>query len=136
MYRERKENLFTLGYGIYANNIMFTYNKGEVVPVKYPDNIRLSSHIGYERQQKRIIDNTYAFIKERPAVNVLLYGDEGTGKSSTIKAIVNEFADKGLRMIEVREGDLLKLSEFIEKLANDLFKFIIFIDELYFAKNN
>ena len=89
MYKERMENLFTLGYGIYANNSMFTYNKGEVVPVKYTDNIRLSSHIGYERQQKRIIDNTYAFIKERPAANVFLYGYAGTGKSSTIKVIVN-----------------------------------------------
>lgn len=64
MYQNRMENLFTLGYGIYANNIMFNYNKGEIVPAKYPDSIRLSSHIGYERQQKRILDNTYAFLKE------------------------------------------------------------------------
>lgn len=136
MYQNRMENLFTLGYGIYANNIMFTYNNGEIVPAKYPDSIRLSSHIGYERQQKRIIDNTYAFLKDKPAANVLLYGDAGTGKSSTIKAIVNEFADIGLRMIEVRKGDLLKLPELIEKLANNPLKFIIFIDDLSFAKNN
>lgn len=136
MYKNRMENLFTLGYGIYADNIMFTYNNGEIVPVKYPDNIRLSSHIGYERQQKRILDNTYAFLKDKPAANVLLYGDAGTGKSSTIKAIVNEFADIGLRMIEVRKGDLLKLPELIEKLANNPLKFIIFIDDLSFAKNN
>ena len=115
---------------------MFTYNKGEIVPAKYPDSIRLSSHIGYERQRKRIIDNTYAFLKDKPAANVLLYGDAGTGKSSTIKAIVNEFADIGLRMIEVRKGDLLKLPELIEKLANNPLKFIIFIDDLSFAKNN
>ena len=136
MYQDRMKNLFTLGYGIYANNIMFTYNKGEIVPAKYPDNIRLSSHIGYERQQKRILDNTYAFLKDKPAANVLLYGDAGTGKSSTIKAIVNEFADIGLRMIEVRKGDLLKLPEFIENLAKNPLKFIIFIDDLSFAKNN
>ena len=136
MYQNRMENLFTLGYGIYANNIMFTYNNGGIVPAKYPDSIRLSSHIGYERQQKRIIDNTYAFLKDKPAANVLLYGDAGTGKSSTIKAIVNEFADIGLRMIEVRKGDLLKLPELIEKLANNPLKFIIFIDDLSFAKNN
>ena len=76
------------------------------------------------------------FLKDKPAANVLLYGDAGTGKSSTIKAIVNEFADIGLRMIEVRKGDLLKLPELIEKLANNSLKFIIFIDDLSFSKNN
>lgn len=136
MYKERIDNIFTLGYGIYTNNIMFTYNNGEIVPVKYPDNIRLSSHIGYERERKKIIDNTYAFIKKRPAANVLLYGDAGTGKSSTVKAIVNEYANDGLRMIEVRKGDLLKIPELIDNLANNPLKFILFIDDLSFAKNN
>lgn len=136
MYEERMEKLFTVGYGIYSNNIMFTYDKGKVVPVKYPDNIRLSSHIGYEGERKRIIDNTYAFIKGKPAANVLLYGDAGTGKSSTVKAIVNEYANEGLRMIEVRKGDLLEISKLIEELANNPLKFILFIDDLSFAKNN
>lgn len=136
MYEERMEKLFTVGYGIYSNNIMFTYDKGKVVPVKYPDNIKLSSHIGYERERKRIIDNTYAFIKGKPAANVLLYGDAGTGKSSTIKAIVNEYANEGLRMIEVRKGDLLEIPKLIEELANNPLKFILFIDDLSFAKNN
>ena len=136
MYEERMEKLFTVGYGIYSNNIMFTYDKGKVVPVKYPDNIRLSSHIGYEGERKRIIDNTYAFIKGKPAANVLLYGDAGTGKSSTVKAIVNEYANEGLRMIEVRKGDLLEIPKLIEELANNPLKFILFIDDLSFAKNN
>ena len=136
MYEERMEELFKVGYGIYSNNIMFAYDKGKVVPVKYPDNIRLSSHIGYERERKRIIDNTYAFIKGKPAANVLLYGDAGTGKSSTIKAIVNEYANEGLRMIEVRKGDLLQIPKLIEELANNPLKFILFIDDLSFSKNN
>ncbi len=136
MYKDRMDNLFTLGYGIYCNNIMFTYNNGEIIPVKNPDNIRLENHIGYERQRKRIIDNTYAFLKNKPASNVLLYGDAGTGKSSTVKAIVNEYACRGLRMIEVRKGDLLKIPELIDNLANNPLKFIIFIDDLSFAKNN
>lgn len=136
MYEERMEKLFTVGYGIYSNNIMFTYDKGKVVPVKYPDNIKLSSHIGYERERKRIIDNTYAFIKGKPAANVLLYGDAGTGKSSTVKAIVNEYGNEGLRMIEVRKGDLLEIPKLIEELANNPLKFILFIDDLSFAKNN
>lgn len=136
MYEERMEKLFTVGYGIYSNNIMFTYDKGKVVPVKYADNIKLSSHIGYERERKRIIDNTYAFIKGKPAANVLLYGDAGTGKSSTVKAIVNEYANEGLRMIEVRKGNLLEIPKLIEELANNPLKFILFIDDLSFAKNN
>ena len=90
MYEERMEKLFTVGYGIYSNNIMFTYDKGKVVPVKYPDNIRLSSHIGYEGERKRIIDNTYAFIKGKPAANVLLYGDAGTGKTFTISNVIEK----------------------------------------------
>ena len=136
MYEERMEKLFTVGYGIYSNNIMFTYDNGKVAPVKYPDNIRLSSHIGYERERKRIIDNTYAFIKGKPAANVLLYGDAGTGKSSTVKAIVNEYANEGLRMIEVRKGDLLEIPKLIQELANNPLKFILFIDDLSFSKNN
>ena len=136
MYEERMEKLFTVGYGIYSNNIMFTYDNGKVAPVKYPDNIRLSSHIGYERERKRIIDNTYAFIKGKPAANVLLYGDAGTGKSSTVKAIVNEYANEGLRMIEVRKGDLLEIPKLIQELANNPLKFSLFIDDLSFSKNN
>ena len=136
MYEERMEKLFTVGYGIYSNNIMFTYDNGKVAPVKYPDNIRLSSHIGYEGERKRIIDNTYAFIKGKPAANVLLYGDAGTGKSSTVKAIVNEYANEGLRMIEVRKGDLLEIPKLIQELANNPLKFILFIDDLSFSKNN
>ena len=136
MYEERMEKLFTVGYGIYSNNIMFTYDNGKVAPVKYPDNIRLSSHIGYERERKRIIDNTYAFIKGKPVANVLLYGDAGTGKSSTVKAIVNEYANEGLRMIEIRKGDLLEIPKLIEELANNPLKFILFIDDLSFSKNN
>lgn len=136
MYEERMEELFKVGYGIYSNNIMFTYDNGKVAPVKYPDNIRLSSHIGYERERKRIIDNTYAFIKGKPAANVLLYGDAGTGKSSTVKAIVNEYANEGLRMIEVRKGDLLEIPKLIQELANNPLKFILFIDDLSFSKNN
>ena len=84
--------------------------------MKYPDNIRLSSHIGYERERKRIIDNTYAFIKGKPAANVLLYGDAGTGKSSTVKAIVNEYANEGLRMIKLEKVTYLKFQSLFKSL--------------------
>ncbi|MGI6083992.1 MAG: ATP-binding protein [Acetivibrionales bacterium] len=136
MYEERIKNLFVLGYGIYANHTVFTYSKGEIVPVKYPDNIRLSNLTGYELERKKILDNTIAFIEGKPAANTLLYGDAGTGKSSTVKAVVNEFADRGLRMVEVRKADLLKIPDLIEKLANNPLKFILFIDDLSFLKHN
>lgn len=136
MYEERIDNLFTLGYGIYTNNTVFTYSEGEIVPVKYPDCIRLSNLAGYERERKRIVDNTIAFIEGKPAANTLLYGDAGTGKSSTVKAVVNEFANRGLRMVEVRKADLLRIPNLIEELANNPLKFIIFIDDLSFSKHN
>ncbi len=136
MYEERIDNLFTLGYGIYTNNTVFTYSEGEIVPVKYPDCIRLSNLAGYERERKRIVDNTIAFIEGKPAANTLLYGDAGTGKSSTVKSVVNEFANRGLRMVEVRKADLLRIPNLIEELANNPLKFIIFIDDLSFSKHN
>ena len=136
MYEERINNLFALGYGIYAGHSMFTYSKGKIVPVKCHDKIRLSNLTGYEGERKRIVDNTIAFIEGKPAANALLYGDAGTGKSSTVKAVVNEFANRGLRMIEVRKGDLLEIPELIEQLANNPLKFILFIDDLSFSKHN
>ena len=136
MYEERINSLFTSGYGIYAKHAVFTYSKGEIVPVKYPDRIRLSNLTEYERERKKIVDNTIAFIEGKPAANTLLYGDAGTGKSSTVKAVVNEFANRGLRMVEVRKSDLLKIPDLIEKLAGNPLKFIIFIDDLSFSKHN
>jgi len=136
MYEERINNLFVLGYGIYANHIVFTYSKGVISPVKYPDLVRLSNLTGYERERKKIVDNTIAFIEGKPAANTLLYGDAGTGKSSTVKAVVNEFANQGLRMVEVRKADLLKIPDLIELLADNPLKFILFIDDLSFSKHN
>ncbi|NYB72969.1 ATP-binding protein [Sedimentibacter hydroxybenzoicus DSM 7310] len=136
MYKERINNLFSLGYGIYANYTMFTYSKEKIVPVKYPDSVSLSNLTGYERERKKITDNTIAFIENKPAANTLLYGDAGTGKSSTVKAVVNEFSNRGLRMIEVRKADLLKIPDIIEQLADNPLKFILFIDDLSFLNHN
>lgn len=136
MYEERIDNLFSLGYGIYANYTMFTYNKGKIEPVNSPDIVRLSDLTGYERERKKITDNTIAFIENKPAANTLLYGDAGTGKSSTVKAVVNEFSNRGLRMIEVRKADLLKIPDIIEQLAGNPLKFILFIDDLSFLNHN
>ncbi len=136
MYEVRISNLFSLGYGIYANYTMFTYSKGKIEPVKYPDSVLLSDLTGYERERKKVAYNTIAFLENKPAANTLLYGDAGTGKSSTVKAIVNEFSKRGLRMIEVRKADLLKIPDIIEQLADNPLKFILFIDDLSFLNHN
>jgi len=136
MYGERMNSINVCGYGIYADYTVFTYNNGEIVPTKYPDRIRLSDLTGYQRERKKLVDNTIAFLEGKPASNALLYGDAGTGKSSTVKAVVNEFADRGLRMVEVRKADLLKIPDLIEKLADNPLKFVLYIDDLSFSKHN
>jgi len=136
LYEERIAALFSVGYGIYSSYTMFTYSKGKIIPVKCPDQVRLSNLIGYEAEREKITANTLAFVEGKPAANALLYGDAGTGKSSTVKAIVNQFADRGLRLIEVRKGDLLEIPELIEQLADNPLKFILFIDDLSFSKHN
>ena len=90
----------------------------------------------YEREQKIVIDNTLGFLKNKPYNNVLLYGDRGTGKSSTVKAIVNEYYNKGLRVIQVYKDNLRHLDTLMH-LINDIpLKFIIFIDDLTFNEND
>ncbi len=126
----------TTGYGIYATHRMFLYKDNEIIPVKYPDPQRLSQMSGYELERQKVIDNTMALIQGKPCNNVLLYGDAGSGKSSTIKAIVNEYWEMGLRLIEIKKNQLYSLPDVIEKLADNPLKFIIFIDDLSFSTND
>lgn len=135
-YAERMEGLFTAGYGIYAEHIMFTFRRGEIVPVGTPDPVRLSELMGYAQERGKLVRNALAFWEDKPVANALLYGDAGTGKSSTVKAIVNEFADRGLRLVEVRKGDLLEIPAVAERLSGNPLKFILFVDDLSFAQGN
>ena len=100
-YHNRIANIGKYGYGKYSQNRMFIVRDGKTFPVKYPDTQRLDHLYGYQRERKAVIDNTLALLDGKPAQNVLLYGDAGTGKSSSVKAIVNEYADRGLRLIEI-----------------------------------
>lgn len=100
--------------------------------VKHPDPVRLSDLAGYEDQKKIIVDNTLQFLNGHPANNLLLYGSRGTGKSSTVKAIINEYYDKGLRLIEVDKDKLTDFTKIIEVLKDKNLKFIIFVDDLVF----
>ena len=135
-YTRKIEAIKTTGYGIYATHRMFLYKDNEIIPVKYPDPQRLSQMSGYELERQKVIDNTMALINGKPCNNVLLYGDAGSGKSSTIKAIVNEYWEMGLRLIEIKKSQLYSLPDVIEKLADSPLKFIIFIDDLSFSTND
>ena len=90
----------------------------------------------YEREQKIIMDNTRALLSGKPAANILLTGDAGTGKSSTIKAIVNELYTEGLRILEVRKEQLHSIPALIDDLSANPLKFILFIDDLSFGKDD
>ena len=135
-YAKRMENLKTVGYGAFSRHHVFTVEGSALTPVQLPDPVRLSGLIGYERERKAVVDNTLALLNGKPAANALLYGDAGTGKSSTVKAVVNEFATRGLRLIEVRKDQLMRIPEVLEKLQDNPLMFILFIDDLSFHQAN
>ena len=105
-----------------------------IEPIVSVEHIYLNDLIGYEIQKKKLVDNTEAFIKGKKANNVLLFGDSGTGKSSSIKAILNEYYDRGLRMIEVYKHQFKDLSAIINQIKDRNYKFIIFMDDLSFEE--
>ena len=96
------------------------------------DTVVLDDLVGYQMQKDLLVDNTRAFVEGRNANNVLLYGDSGTGKSTSIKAIVNAFYDQGLRMIEIYKHQLRDLSDLIAHLKKRNYRFIIYMDDLSF----
>ena len=98
------------------------------------DAVQLSDLVGYEIQKKKLVDNTTAFVSGRKANNALLFGDSGTGKSTSIKAIVNQFYDDGLRMIEIYKHQFKYLSAVISEIKNRNYKFIIYMDDLSFEE--
>ena len=102
-YAQRMSEVGKKGYGMFAKHHVFTVENGQLVPVKYPDPQRLSELPGYEKEREKVIANTKALLAGMPANNVLLYGDAGTGKSSAVKAIANEFAPEGLRLVGKKE---------------------------------
>lgn len=136
LYKQRAENVATLGYGIFASGAMFKIEEGEIVPVDSADEISLSSFVGYEKERQLVAENTKALLEDKDAANVLLCGDAGTGKSSTVKALVNHYFSQGLRLIEIRKDQLFSLSHIMGKIADNPLKFIIFIDDLSFNKND
>ena len=127
------------GVGMFGLNRAFRIkNTGsgvEFLPINNTDKVMLSDMVGYELQKKALTENTEAFLRGIPANNVLLYGDAGTGKSSCIKALINEYYADGLRMIEIYKHQFRDLSEIIATVKNRNYRFIIFIDDLSFEEN-
>lgn len=135
-YDERIKDINRYGYGIFATANMFTVEDEKIIPVKSADKISVDSFIGYESERQQVFDNTKALISGKPAANILLFGDAGTGKSSTVKACANYYADQGVRLIEIRKDQLFSLPHIMGKIADNPLKFIIFIDDLSFNKND
>ena len=125
------------GVGMFGLNKAFRIvNKGiddiEFKAINNMDRVMLCDLIGYERQKQQLVENTKAFVEGRKANNALLFGDSGTGKSTSIKAVVNEFYPLGLRMIEIYKHQFKDLSNVIAQIKNRNYKFIIYMDDLSF----
>ena len=125
------------GVGMFGLNKAFRISSGadgQVVfhAINNMDAVMLEDLVGYEIQKKKLIDNTLAFVQGRKANNVLLFGDSGTGKSTSVKAIVNAFYPQGLRMIEIYKHQFKDLSAVIARIKNRNYKFIIYMDDLSF----
>jgi predicted AAA+ superfamily ATPase len=125
-----------MGAGIFAQYYAFIWERNDTSGffkgVASPDPVKLADLYSYERERREVLENTLQFLKGYQANNVLLYGDRGTGKSSTVKALVNEYHGKGLRIIEVPKGYLSDFPEIIRLLRGRSQKFIIFVDDLTF----
>ena len=137
IYLHRAKNIGKFGYGIYAKHRMFYVDEqADIVPVLNPDRTELSQLIDYERERKIILDNTKALLGGKLAANILLTGDAGTGKSSTVKAVANALWSDGLRLIEIRKDQLRAIPQVLDALAANPLKFVLFIDDLSFLKDD
>lgn len=124
------------GCGIFARYKAFIWRDGDIQPVLHHDKIDTDDFVGYERQRGEVIQNTRSFIDGKSCNNCLLYGDMGTGKSSTVKAIANRFRRDGLRIVEIPKERLVDFPLLVDKIAALPMKFIIFIDDLSFQKQD
>ena len=135
-FTQKLSNIAQTGYGIYAKSTFFRVEDGQIVPVAHPDVQSIDQLFEYKRERDLVIRNTEALLSGSGASNMLLYGDMGTGKSSTIKAVAAAYADQGLRLIEMKKEQLFQIPSVMEEIAANPLKFIIFIDDLSFAGND
>lgn len=139
MFRLLTDYYRQYGFGVFAMNRAFRVRRGaggvEFLPISNIDGAMLDDLLGYELQKRELRRNTEAFLDGRHANNVLLYGDAGTGKSTSVKALINEYYDRGLRMIEIYKHQFGDLSAVMGRIKNRNYRFIIFIDDLSFEEN-
>ncbi|HIK42070.1 MAG TPA: ATP-binding protein [Thermoleptolyngbya sp. M55_K2018_002] len=124
------------GVGDYARYRAFRWQGGRLEGIPHPDPISLDALVGYERQKQQLLQNTEALLAGAPALNVLLYGSRGTGKSSLVKALLNQYGDRGLRLIEVSKAELAKLPDILPLLRDVPQAFILFVDDLSFEDDD
>lgn len=139
MFRLLTDYYRQYGFGVFAMNRAFRIRRGadgvEFLPISNIDGVLLDDLLGYELQKQELRRNTEAFLDGKHANNVLLYGDAGTGKSTSVKALINEYYDRGLRMIEIYKHQFGELSAILGQIKNRNYRFIIFIDDLSFEEN-
>src|SRR5215218_5024683 len=123
------------GAGPFGGHRAFHWREGRLLAVSRPDPVSLDELVAYEREREPLIRNTERFLAGLPAHHALLYGLPGTGKSSTVKAIMNEYADLGLRLVEVKKEDLAKLQVVLEVLGGRGRRFVLFVDDLSFEEH-
>ncbi len=124
------------GCGEFARYRAFIWRDMAIRPVEHPDPIALCDLKGYRYQRGLVLENTTRFLEGLPANNCLLYGDRGTGKSSTVKAIMNEYHSRGLRVIEMPKESLMEFPCLVDQIAGLPLKFLIFIDDLSFSRQD
>jgi uncharacterized protein len=124
------------GTGIFGRYGAMCWQQGQLLGIPSPDPIQLTEIVGYEFQKKALIENTEFLINGYSALHVLLYGSRGSGKSSLVKALLQEYRSKGLRLIEVAKSELKNLPVIVEQLRDRPQKFIIFVDDLSFEEDD
>ena len=135
-YERVTEFYKSFGVGKFGLNKSFRISEkdGSIIPITNTVEIRLHELVGYEIQKEKLVANTKAFVDGKRANNCLLYGDAGTGKSSSVKAVLNRFYPDGLRMIEIYKHQFVYLSEILSQIKNRNYRFIIYMDDLSFEE--
>ncbi|MCW5314668.1 DUF815 domain-containing protein [Nostoc sp. KVJ3] len=124
------------GSGLFAEYRALRWQAGQFIGIRYPDPVKLSALVGYESQKDALLKNTEFLLSGEMALHVLLYGSRGSGKSSLVKSLLNEYSNRSLRLLEVTKSDLKDLPEIVEHLRGVSQKFIIFVDDLSFEEDD
>lgn len=124
------------GSGLFAEYRALRWQAGQFIGIRYSDPVKLSALVGYESQKDALLKNTEFLLSGEMALHVLLYGSRGSGKSSLVKSLLNEYSNRSLRLLEVAKSDLKELPEIVEHLRGVSQKFIIFVDDLSFEEDD